>query len=80
MKFVHVTLEPCEANTDGSALTLYSDVDSLDDVRAAVKEANGIFNLPLGVDILDDFFEVLRTELQPFEDRGIFRFQAHPTC
>jgi hypothetical protein len=80
LEFLHVTLEPCEANTDGSAVTLYSVVDSVEDVKAAVKAVGGNFGLPLGVDVNGEFFEVLRTELQPFVGHGIFRFQAHLTC
>jgi hypothetical protein len=73
----HVTLEPNEANSDGTALTLYF----VGDVPAKVVEGLLKAGPPsvggLSVDVSDPFFNVVRTGLQPFP--GYSRFQAHPT-
>lgn len=73
----HVTLEPNEANTDGAAVTLYFAGDVPVEVverslKAAPPSVGG-----LSVDVSDPFFNVVRTDLQPFP--GYSRFQAHPT-
>jgi hypothetical protein len=74
----HVTLEPNEAFPVGVALTLYF---ASEDVPAkAVEELLKVNPLSVGglsVDVSDPFFNVVRTDLQPFP--GYSRFQAHPT-
>ena len=81
--YIHITLEPNEQNTDGFALTLYfpqgAEVeDAIACLRVVDRQSILHRNLPLWVDPDDEFFEVLKTELQPFN--GVVRFQAHPTC
>ena len=75
---IHVTLEPNEANTDGSSMTLYFAYDNVTIVKQWVEDNPNPYYLPLRVDITDPYFEVHRTDKQPFECFGIFRFQANP--
>ena len=78
MKPQHLTLEPCEENTDGDAVTVYfAEGTNEQQVKEWAKTAKA-HECPGNIWIdTENEIEVVQTNAQPFP--GFVRFQVHPT-